>query len=257
MPSQRRPCPRRHNLLRPLGILPGVASAALVLVVALSLLVPPAALADGGSAIWSRQFSSGRQADEYLSVAAGPSGSIYVTGVARASEESSVLLLAKYTDAGTSATRSWVHTFTWPGTSGAAGSEVAVDANGDVLVAGTVGAPPYVDRAGRDILVLKYAPDGALKWARRYDGPAGRDDYNGAMALDGSGNVYVIGTSRGAGTGKDYVVLKYRGDDGRLLWVERYGGPGTDEARAVVADGRGNVFVTGSSRGSGRSCPPG
>jgi hypothetical protein len=59
--------------------------------------------------------------------------------------------------------------------------------------------------------------------------------------VDGSGNVFVTGSSAG-----DYATIKYSGA-GVPLWSNRHNGSGNnhDYASAVAVDGSGNVFVTG------------
>ncbi len=46
-----------------------------------------------------------------------------------------------------------------------------------------------------------------------------------AIAVDGNGNIYVTGNSYGNGSSSDYATLKYA-PDGKLLWENRYNGPG-------------------------------
>src|SRR5947209_17177181 len=84
----------------------------------------------------------------------------------------------------------------------------------------------------------------------RYNGPAGVDDVAYALALDASANVYVTGSSLGAGTALDYATIKYN-SSGALQWVSRYNGPanGDDVANALVVSPAGNIHVTGSSLG--------
>jgi uncharacterized delta-60 repeat protein len=89
-------------------------------------------------------------------------------------------------------------------------------------------------------------------WVARYNGPGNGGDHAHALVLDDSGNVFVTGWSPGSGTGTDYATIKYNAD-GTELWVARYNGPGNggDWAVAITLDDSGNVYVTGSSEGSG------
>jgi hypothetical protein len=72
--------------------------------------------------------------------------------------------------------------------------------------------------------------------------------------VDSSGNVFVTGVSwRGSVyTSADYATVAYSGA-GVPLWTNRYNGPLNNEdiANAIAVDRRGNVFVTGSSTGTG------
>jgi hypothetical protein len=89
---------------------------------------------------------------------------------------------------------------------------------------------------------------------RRYNGPGNYDDEATAIAVDGTGNVYVTGESYGSDTSRDYATIKYN-SAGDTVWLRRYNGPGNDEDRAsaIAVDGTGNVYVTGWSVGSGTS----
>src|SRR6266851_3743736 len=89
------------------------------------------------------------------------------------------------------------------------------------------------------------------QWVARYTGPV-QSAQALAIAVDGKGNSYVTGWSRGVGTGDDYATVKYD-SDGNEVWVARYDGPAhwDDTGRAVAVDSEGNVYVTGGSYGLG------
>jgi hypothetical protein len=96
---------------------------------------------------------------------------------------------------------------------------------------------------------IKYNTSGVQQWVAIYNGPGNSVDYAYSLAVDGSGNVYVTGESRGSGTAQDYATIKYN-SSGVQQWVQRYNGPGNDhdEATSLAVDGSGNVYVTGESR---------
>ncbi len=109
------------------------------------------------------------------------------------------------------------------------------------------------------ILVLTAIPAFAetivdTAWVRRYSGPGNGNDAATAIAIDGSGNVYVTGGSYDIGTSGDYATIKYY-PNGDTAWLRRYNGPGNDydQARAIAVDDSGNVYVTGSISCSGSS----
>jgi Tol biopolymer transport system component len=109
-----------------------------------------------------------------------------------------------------------------------------------------------------DYLTIKFKKpnDNTIKWNKTYDN--GNDDFATAMAIDGSGNVYVTGYSEGANTGCDYATIKYspNGGFGWTQQVERYNNSPTnldDKANAIAIDPSGNIIVTGSSENTGTS----
>lgn len=114
--------------------------------------------------------------------------------------------------------------------------------------AGSYGRKVLVDIANNIVVTgwgsatTKYNASGDLLWQTIYPGNATFQD----MALDNSGNVYVVGYSRENGTSDDYRTVKYN-TNGELQWSEWFNGDanGIDLARAIALDGNGNVYITG------------
>ncbi|MFH1725517.1 MAG: Ig-like domain-containing protein [Elusimicrobiota bacterium] len=127
------------------------------------------------------------------------------------------------------------------------GYAVTADASGNVYVTGGSPGPT----GNWDYATIKYDAGGNQLWAARYDGTAFYADFGLAIEVGASGSVYVTGKSGGAGSGQDYVTIKYDAG-GNELWVARYNGPGNrdDEAAAMALDAAESVYVTGSSRES-------
>lgn len=85
-----------------------------------------------------------------------------------------------------------------------------------------------------------------LAWAAFENGAGRYYDYARALAVDGTGNVYVTGSSDG-----DYLTVKYGPGGGAPLWVARYNGPMNreDTPSGIAVDSTGSVYVTGASFG--------
>jgi len=110
----------------------------------------------------------------------------------------------------------------------------------------------YVSFENYDFATIKYLPNGDTAWVRRYNGTGDSLDIARAITVDGSGNVYVTGSSDGAGSGLDYATIRYY-PGGDAAWVRRYNGPanGSDVAVGIAVDDSHNVYVTGYSDSTG------
>jgi uncharacterized delta-60 repeat protein len=120
---------------------------------------------------------------------------------------------------------------------------IAVDGSGNVFVTGF-----SEDANGKkDVCSIKYDAAGKQKWVKRYNGPANGDDEARAIAVDGSGNVYVTGRSERPKTGTDFVTIKYNAA-GLQKWVAHFSGPGADDdsANSLALDTSGGIYVTGT-----------
>jgi len=143
----------------------------------------------------------------------------------------------------------WVARYDGPAIGSDKASAITVDAAGNVYVTGrSAGSGTFYDYA-----TIKYNSSGVEQWVKRYDGPVNGADMASAIAVDGTGNVYVTGESYGgSGTLYDYATVKYN-SSGVEQWIRRCDGPvnSWDVACAIAVDGTGNVYVTGRSIGLG------
>jgi hypothetical protein len=93
------------------------------------------------------------------------------------------------------------------------------------------------------------ASGGLPLWTNTYNGPGNYRDEATGIAVGKHGDVYVTGRSRGDSGNDDYATIAYS-NSGVPLWTNRFGRSGNDVAWAITADGRGKIFVTGSSEDS-------
>ncbi|MCL4232984.1 MAG: SBBP repeat-containing protein [Deltaproteobacteria bacterium] len=107
---------------------------------------------------------------------------------------------------------------------------------------------------GRDLVLLKYSPSGDEIFAVRVDGSAHASDEGYQVVTDADGNAYVTGYVWETSGFLDYFTAAYDAD-GDELWSATYDGDAAfrDAAVDLAVDTAGNVFVAGTSFGSGGS----
>ena len=144
---------------------------------------------------------------------------------------------------------------------------VAIDGSGQAYVTGqtkstnfptVAGAYSGTSKGGFDVFVSKIAANGSSLVYSTYIGGSG-DDAGTAIALDGSGNAFVVGgtasssdfPTHGAfqstfgGGSLDAFVLELASNGGSLTFSTFLGGSGDDVANGVAVDTAGGVYVAG------------
>jgi Bacterial Ig domain/Beta-propeller repeat/Viral BACON domain/Putative binding domain, N-terminal len=145
---------------------------------------------------------------------------------------------------------------------------IALDASGDAFVTGstssinfpvTTGAPQTALKSANDAFVAKLNPAGAHLLYSTYLGGSTEDD-GYAIAVDGSGNAYVAGTTASVdfpvttGTYKKTIgpatvafVAKVNPAGTALTYATFLGGTGGDAANAIALDSAGDAYVAGTT----------
>jgi len=225
----------------------------------------------GGSLAWSLSFGPGSGSVQALG--ADSSGNVYVTGNfgptidfgggQLSSAGGFDIFLAKFSPNGS---------FIWARRFGSSkvitfvtesGYGLAVDQNdGSVTVTGiydgTVdfGRGTLTALGGQDMFLARFSPGGTCVWSRRVGGT--RTAIGTAMALDGSGNIFVtgdFGSTVDFGSGPvtpvgnaDMFVAKYS-PAGANLWAKSYGASSLSAVtvgNTLGVDGAGDVAVAGN-----------
>jgi hypothetical protein len=202
-----------------------------------------------GTLHWTRHVSTGYD-ERGRGIAADGFGGVYITGetygpLGGANAGFTDAFVSKLNNAGNI---EWTRQF---GTSNdESGTNVSTDGLGSVYVSGyTWGNLEGINAGGYDAFLRKYDANGAVQWTRQL-GTDGADAVYGVSA-DKLGNVFISGFSGGdlPGDGQHAFLTMYD-DTGDLQWTQQFGVYPTDVAHSVVADGHGNVYVSGYTYGS-------
>jgi len=142
---------------------------------------------------------------------------------------------------------------------------VATDPNGNVFVLGTFqrtvdfGGGPLTCTGGvlPDVFLVKYSPDGAHIWSKRFGGSG--FERAGGLAVDDIGRSVITGgftgtTDFGGGSVsavgiEDVFVAKYS-PAGNYVWSLQFGNSSSQAGLGVAVDASYNVIVTGEFYGS-------
>ena len=147
------------------------------------------------------------------------------------------------------------------------GISCATDASGNVYLSGyttsttgiaTTGAHQATYGSSGDAFLVKFNSSGVRQWGTYYGGTG--YDYGYSCATDGSGNVYLAGSSpsttgiatTGAhkttrGGSVDAFLVKFN-SSGTRQWGTYYGGTAGEAAYHCATDSSGNVYLTGESK---------
>ncbi|HET9728778.1 MAG TPA: PKD domain-containing protein [Acidimicrobiia bacterium] len=159
---------------------------------------------------------------------------------------------------------------TWARTAGGTDSDAATrvvtDTAGNMYALGqfhsvsmTVGTTTLTNHGGTDMFVVKYAPGGAVLWARDY-GSTG-DENAASIVLDNAGHFNVSGGFSGTANfgGSDLVaqgnpdmfLAQFNASDGSHVWSKRFGSAGnSDNMKDIAVDSANNIYATGNYMGT-------
>ena len=154
------------------------------------------------------------------------------------------------------------------GSSGDTGYAIAIDGSGNAYVTGqtfssdfptTTGAYDITLASAPDAFITKLNPSASALLYSTYLGGS-QVDYGRGIAMDGSGNAYVIGATSSndfpvtAGAYDtsyyammDVFVTKINSSGSVLLYSTYLGGSGSDFGLAIAVDGTGNAYLAGQA----------
>ena len=217
-----------------------------------------AKLGQTGSLQW-HTFLGGSELDSGSSITVDDSGNLYISGESKASWGSPLRAYTGNSDAfaaklDSSGSLRW-NTFLG-GSEGDYGQSIAVDNSGNVYLGGSSfaswGSPLRAYTGDSDIFAAKLDLSGNLQW-HTFLGSSG-SDYDGSIALDNGGTIYVSGSSNAswgsplrAYAGVTDAFAATLDSSGTLVWNTFLGGSGDDYGTSIAVNGGGNVYVGGNS----------
>jgi VCBS repeat-containing protein len=217
--------------------------------------------------------AGGTAQDDSNALAQDADGNLYITGsflgsstfgeagseVTLNSNGNSDIFVAKYDPAGALL---WAIGIGGVGTD--AGSDIAVDAAGNVVVSGRFSGSvdfgdgsPLASNGGSDAFVARFTTDGDLDWVRQFGGSlsdaAHGVDVTAAGAIAATGH---FSNTVDFNPGPGFNLLTSAGDNdifvvrltsaGDYVSAVGYGSTGTDQGRAIAFDNSGSLLVAGS-----------
>lgn len=125
------------------------------------------------------------------------------------------------------------------------GIDMVVDANDNLIIAGTV----LNVSTGYDLVVKKYDSQGSVLWLSLYNGAGNLIDGASTICLGANEDLYVGGSTFGASTLADYLIVKIN-SAGQILWIQTYDYLNLNEVVTRIAYSASGLIVSGASESS-------
>lgn len=214
------------------------------------------------SPAWTKMLSSTGSV-HVNAMAIGHDGYIYTTGIVNGSIDGQIagqedFILSKYDKEGN---RIWSKIL-GAGSGVDVSNAITIGQDGSIYVAGSTNGsltdPFFHTDAIGDILVVKYAPDGSLIWAKQMGTP--QDDRVFSLSTGSDGSIFLTGTTTGnlGGTSAigDGSVFSGQGDafvakidsNGDQIWLNQLSG--TQFGNGVTAGPDGSAYAVGTMIGA-------
>lgn len=173
-----------------------------------------------------RYSSAGSREDRGVAVKMDSSGNVIVSGYVSNAANNKDCVTLKYNPG--SDTPQWSKTYDGNGNDEPKG--LWVDSSGDVYVAGTT----TTLSGNEDFITFHYSGAGVELWSSILDAGGGSTDIPVGIVVDDSadGGVFVSGYSTLSGN-DDFLTVKYKKDNGSLLWEHNWNGAGNNHDRPV------------------------
>lgn len=209
---------------------------------------------------WTKQFGS-EEFDTASALATDPEGNLIIVGITvgnlapgEENQGREDAFVGKYAPDGELI---WLRQFGTAGDDGA--TSVAVDASGDIIVAGYAAGPLTGENAGtsagrQSTFIRKYSSDGTVLWTEQID--AGGNNHATGVAVDGDQYVTITGSSNASKTDPELprgpFIRQYRpladGSGVEEAWTRR---PEREEPHVplvagIATDSQNNVVVVGT-----------
>lgn len=189
----------------------------------------------------TRYTSAGSNVDRSEDLFKDAAGNVYVTGLGLGASGNFDYITIKYDLVGAQV---WRSEYNGPGNSLDEAHAITVDASGNVYVTGwSYGGAG----TGYDYATVKYNSAGVQQWASRYTNVAGGTDEAWDIGVDNAGNVFVTGSSDGAGSNSAATTVRYN-SAGVQQFANRFEGAGgaIDAGFAIYVDAvTGDSYITG------------
>lgn len=156
-----------------------------------------------GNQLWVARYDGGGGGfDSARDIAVGPSGNIYVTGIANGGASGPDIVTIAYNPAGDEL---WTATYNGPANQGDRGESIAVGPSDEVYVGGfSAGAGSLFEAT-----TVAYDADGLELWVQRFEDPLHESSMATGIAVDGSGNVTIAGSVIDTGSESDFLTVQY------------------------------------------------
>lgn len=146
----------------------------------------------------------------------------------------------------------------------------STDSMGNIYLTGHTGSHSSIATTGAyqttiidssvEAFIAKFNSSGVRQWGTYYGGSG--TDYGYSSALDGNGNIYMLGATNSASGistsgsyqnslagGWDAFLVKFN-PLGARQWATYYGGSGTEEGKSCTTDTAGNIYIHGYTNSS-------